>query len=154
MLIGKGSPDPFPPWIIWYKFIDRSYVRSAAVDSTGRELNRNRLIALMSAIVLEEVILTTRSSLCFHLLSFGECNLIFFSLLHLASRNYYSDGQCDFWWVDNFYWEETWYGSIENVFVFHWTISKYACACILVQGESIVGLKGATRMLLMKLSDW
>jgi hypothetical protein len=29
--------------------------RSAAVDSSGRELNRNRLIALMSAIVLEEV---------------------------------------------------------------------------------------------------
>lgn len=29
--------------------------RSAAVDSTGREFNRNRLIALMSAIVLEEV---------------------------------------------------------------------------------------------------
>lgn len=32
-------------------------VRSAAVDSSGRELNRNRLIALMSAIVLEEVCL-------------------------------------------------------------------------------------------------
>lgn len=30
-------------------------VRSAAVDSSGREFNRNRLIALMSAIVLEEV---------------------------------------------------------------------------------------------------
>ncbi|CAI9270753.1 unnamed protein product [Lactuca saligna] len=29
----------------------------AAVDSTGREFNRNRLISLMSAIVLEEVIL-------------------------------------------------------------------------------------------------
>lgn len=29
--------------------------RSAAVDSNGREFNRNRLIALMSAIVLEEV---------------------------------------------------------------------------------------------------
>ena len=29
--------------------------RSAAVDSNGREVNRNRLIALMSAIVLEEV---------------------------------------------------------------------------------------------------
>ena len=29
--------------------------RSAAVDSTGHEFNRNRLIALMSAIVLEEV---------------------------------------------------------------------------------------------------
>ena len=29
--------------------------RSAAVDSTGREINRNRLIALMAAIVLEEV---------------------------------------------------------------------------------------------------
>lgn len=29
--------------------------RSAAVDSSGRELNRNRLIALISAIVLEEV---------------------------------------------------------------------------------------------------
>lgn len=29
--------------------------RSAAVDSTGREFNRNRLIALLSAIVLEEV---------------------------------------------------------------------------------------------------
>ena len=31
------------------------FCRSAAVDSSGRELNRNRLIALMSAIVLEEV---------------------------------------------------------------------------------------------------
>lgn len=31
------------------------YERSAAVDSTGREFNRNRLIALLSAIVLEEV---------------------------------------------------------------------------------------------------
>ncbi|VAI14488.1 unnamed protein product [Triticum turgidum subsp. durum] len=30
------------------------FCRSAAVDSSGRELNRNRLIALMSAIVLEE----------------------------------------------------------------------------------------------------
>lgn len=29
--------------------------RSAAVDSNGREFNRNRLIALMSSIVLEEV---------------------------------------------------------------------------------------------------
>lgn len=29
--------------------------RSAAVDSSGREVNRNRLIALMAAIVLEEV---------------------------------------------------------------------------------------------------
>jgi hypothetical protein len=29
--------------------------RSAAVDFTGREFNRNRLIALMAAIVLEEV---------------------------------------------------------------------------------------------------
>lgn len=33
---------------------DTDVDRSAAVDSTGRELNRNRLIALMSAIVLEE----------------------------------------------------------------------------------------------------
>ena len=31
------------------------FCRSAAVDSSGHELNRNRLIALMSAIVLEEV---------------------------------------------------------------------------------------------------
>lgn len=31
-----------------------SFHRSAAVDSTGRELNRNRLIALISAIILEE----------------------------------------------------------------------------------------------------
>uniref|UniRef100_A0A0D3GQH0 phosphoglucomutase (alpha-D-glucose-1,6-bisphosphate-dependent) n=1 Tax=Oryza barthii TaxID=65489 RepID=A0A0D3GQH0_9ORYZ len=34
---------------------DTDVDRSAAVDSSGRELNRNRLIALMSAIVLEEV---------------------------------------------------------------------------------------------------
>lgn len=33
---------------------DTDVDRSAAVDSTGRELNRNRLIALISAIVLEE----------------------------------------------------------------------------------------------------
>lgn len=33
---------------------DTDVDRSAAVDSSGRELNRNRLIALMSAIVLEE----------------------------------------------------------------------------------------------------
>ncbi|XP_059666065.1 uncharacterized protein LOC132311926 isoform X2 [Cornus florida] len=33
---------------------DTDVDRSAAVDCTGRELNRNRLIALMSAIVLEE----------------------------------------------------------------------------------------------------
>ncbi|KAF3319872.1 Phosphomannomutase/phosphoglucomutase [Carex littledalei] len=33
---------------------DTDVDRSAAVDSTGRELNRNRLIALMAAIVLEE----------------------------------------------------------------------------------------------------
>ncbi|KAK8662295.1 hypothetical protein V6N13_091879 [Hibiscus sabdariffa] len=33
---------------------DTDVDRSAAVDSTGRELNRNRLIALMSAIVLNE----------------------------------------------------------------------------------------------------
>lgn len=31
------------------------FLRSAAVDSAGCEFNRNRLIALMSAIVLEEV---------------------------------------------------------------------------------------------------
>ena len=33
---------------------DTDVDRSAAVDSTGKELNRNRLIALMSAIVLQE----------------------------------------------------------------------------------------------------
>ncbi|XP_057979615.1 uncharacterized protein LOC131165657 isoform X2 [Malania oleifera] len=33
---------------------DTDVDRSAAVDSTGREFNRNRLIALMSAIILEE----------------------------------------------------------------------------------------------------
>ncbi|GJU62045.1 alpha-D-phosphohexomutase superfamily protein [Tanacetum coccineum] len=33
---------------------DTNVDRSAAVDSTGREFNRNRLIALMSAIILEE----------------------------------------------------------------------------------------------------
>ncbi|KAG8380500.1 hypothetical protein BUALT_Bualt06G0022100 [Buddleja alternifolia] len=33
---------------------DTDVDRSAAVDSSGRELNRNRLIALMSAIILEE----------------------------------------------------------------------------------------------------
>ncbi|KAJ4805831.1 phosphoglucosamine mutase family protein [Rhynchospora pubera] len=33
---------------------DTDVDRSAAVDSTGREINRNRLIALMAAIVLEE----------------------------------------------------------------------------------------------------
>lgn len=33
---------------------DTDVDRSAAVDSTGREFNRNRLIALMSAVVLEE----------------------------------------------------------------------------------------------------
>ncbi|KAL7241823.1 hypothetical protein ACSBR1_014414 [Camellia fascicularis] len=33
---------------------DTDVDRSAAVNSSGRELNRNRLIALMSAIVLEE----------------------------------------------------------------------------------------------------
>lgn len=33
---------------------DTDVDRSAAVDSTGRELNRNRLIALISAIILEE----------------------------------------------------------------------------------------------------
>lgn len=32
--------------------------RAAAVDSSGRELNRNRLIALLSAIVLEQVNVT------------------------------------------------------------------------------------------------
>jgi len=32
-----------------------AFCRSAAVDSSGHELNRNRLIALMAAIVLEEV---------------------------------------------------------------------------------------------------
>jgi hypothetical protein len=32
-----------------------AFCRSAAVDSSGRELNRNRLIALMAAIVIEEV---------------------------------------------------------------------------------------------------
>lgn len=36
-------------------FLIRLLVRSAAVDSSGREFNRNRLIALMSAIILEEV---------------------------------------------------------------------------------------------------
>jgi len=34
---------------------DTDVDRSAAVDSSGHELNRNRLIALMAAIVLEEV---------------------------------------------------------------------------------------------------
>ncbi|XP_076947016.1 uncharacterized protein LOC143618802 isoform X1 [Bidens hawaiensis] len=38
---------------------DTDVDRSAAVDSTGREFNRNRLIALMSAIVLEEHPATT-----------------------------------------------------------------------------------------------
>ncbi|KAJ4720785.1 Phosphomannomutase/phosphoglucomutase [Melia azedarach] len=38
---------------------DTDVDRSAAVDSTGREFNRNRLIALMSAIVLEEHLGTT-----------------------------------------------------------------------------------------------
>ncbi|KAG8080734.1 hypothetical protein GUJ93_ZPchr0007g4223 [Zizania palustris] len=38
---------------------DTDVDRSAAVDSSGRELNRNRLIALMSAIVLEEHPATT-----------------------------------------------------------------------------------------------
>ncbi|BAT96795.1 hypothetical protein VIGAN_09009800 [Vigna angularis var. angularis] len=33
---------------------DTDVDRSAAVDFTGREFNRNRLIALMAAIVLEE----------------------------------------------------------------------------------------------------
>jgi hypothetical protein len=32
-----------------------NFYRAAAVDSSGRELNRNRLIALMAAIVLAEV---------------------------------------------------------------------------------------------------
>lgn len=48
--------------INWFCFIAFEFVkhmslssRSAAVDSTGREFNRNRLIALMAAIVLEEV---------------------------------------------------------------------------------------------------
>jgi hypothetical protein len=35
--------------------LNHTVCRSAAVDSRGRELNRNRLIALMAAIVLEEV---------------------------------------------------------------------------------------------------
>lgn len=39
-------------------FSDMCFGRSAAVDSSGREFNRNRLIALMSAIVLEEVSLS------------------------------------------------------------------------------------------------
>ncbi|GKF19201.1 phosphoglucosamine mutase family protein, partial [Tanacetum coccineum] len=33
---------------------DTNVDRSAAVDSTGHEFNRNRLIALMSVIILEE----------------------------------------------------------------------------------------------------
>ena len=41
--------------ICWFPFLIYVLVRSAAVDSSGREFNRNRLIALMSAIVLEEV---------------------------------------------------------------------------------------------------
>lgn len=41
-----------------FPFLICVLVRSAAVDSSGREFNRNRLIALMSAIVLEEVSLS------------------------------------------------------------------------------------------------
>lgn len=42
-------------YILFYFIFLISACRSAAVDSTGIEFNRNRLIALMSAIVLEEV---------------------------------------------------------------------------------------------------
>lgn len=43
-------------WLIFsFAYCHLLGFRSAAVDSSGRELNRNRLIALMSAIVLEEV---------------------------------------------------------------------------------------------------
>lgn len=40
------------------------FYRSAAVDSTGREFNRNRLIALISAIILEEVSVNVNSLHC------------------------------------------------------------------------------------------
>jgi len=43
----SGSLMAILPWANFY--------RAAAVDSSGRELNRNRLIALMAAIVLAEV---------------------------------------------------------------------------------------------------
>lgn len=54
-----------------FRFVIHQYLssRSAAVDSTGREFNRNRLIALMAAIVLEEV----------RLLCLAISDLVFFS---------------------------------------------------------------------------
>lgn len=56
MLTGKGAQSlrSFSMHILYF-LITYISPRSAAVDSAGRELNRNRLIALMSAIVLEEV---------------------------------------------------------------------------------------------------
>lgn len=57
MLTGSLLVPIFFPYInqiIFYTLFS-IFVRSAAVDSSGRELNRNRLIALMSAIVLEDV---------------------------------------------------------------------------------------------------
>lgn len=88
--------------------------RSAAVDSTGREFNRNRLIALISAIVLEEV--RTPSFLCLKrcffclVVGFSICFALFISL---ASRNNYCYRQCDFRWPDYIYWKETWYMKTE-----------------------------------------
>jgi len=87
--------------------------RSAAVDSIGREFNRNRLIALMSAIVLEEVRASYLSCLkcyCFNIqlvsislfpakfiINLARC------VFHLASGNNHCYRQCDFRWPDNIY---------------------------------------------------
>ncbi|GFZ05845.1 phosphoglucosamine mutase family protein [Actinidia rufa] len=63
---------------------DTDVDRSAAVDSVGREFNRNRLIALMSAIVLEEV----------SFLYLAAHMMFDFYSLNLASRNNDCYGQC------------------------------------------------------------
>ena len=55
MLIGIVTPPIYchvGEIVIFKHFFSE---RSAAVDSSGREFNRNRLIALLSAIVLEQV---------------------------------------------------------------------------------------------------
>ena len=64
------------------------FCRSAAVDSSGCELNRNRLIALISAIVLEEVRFSG-AAILFHITLFLVPDE-FINLL-LASRNHNCD---------------------------------------------------------------
>lgn len=77
--------------------------RSAAVDSTGLEFNRNRLIALMSAIVLEGVrffFCFCNKALVFQNISFHVfprfISIFFCGLIFLASGNYHCYRQRDF----------------------------------------------------------